>query len=74
MTVTPSEKTTYTTGQPLLLTPEAAAQALGISRSAIYRLMKIDAIASLQIGRSRRISSESLRSFIQRGTEANSNG
>jgi excisionase family DNA binding protein len=60
----------HLTRSPLLLSPEASAQLLGISRSAIYRLMKCGDIESLKIGRSRRISSESLRGFVVRGTAA----
>jgi excisionase family DNA binding protein len=66
MTTTPTQHTGHEAGHVLLLTPEAAAQALGISRTAIYRLMKSGEIDSLKIGRSRRISSESLYGFISR--------
>lgn len=53
---------------PHLLTPEAAAQRLGISRSAIYRLLKTGELRSLTIGRSRRIPSEAIRSLIESKT------
>src|SRR4051794_7098359 len=40
---------------PLLLTPEQAAEALNISRATVYDLIRLRAITSVKIGRARRI-------------------
>ena len=48
----------------LLLTPEEAAQVLGIGRTKVYELMLSNALESVKIGASRRIPSESLTSFV----------
>lgn len=49
---------------PLLYRPEEAAEALSLSRATIYELMSSGAIASVKIGRSRRISREALESYV----------
>ena len=41
--------------EPLLLTPEQAAKALGISRTSLYPLLLDGTITSVMIGRSRRV-------------------
>jgi len=48
----------------LLLRPEEAAEMLSIGRSRLYELLKSGAVASLQIGRSRRISPDALDAFV----------
>lgn len=48
----------------LLLTPAEAARALGISRTRVYELMASGQLASVKIGRSRRISVSALYAFI----------
>jgi excisionase family DNA binding protein len=48
----------------LLVRPEQAARALGISRSKVYELMASGKLRSVKIGRSRRISMESLATFV----------
>ncbi|HZD71994.1 MAG TPA: helix-turn-helix domain-containing protein [Actinomycetes bacterium] len=48
----------------LVLTPEEAAHALGISRSKLYELLRAGAIESIR--RSRRIPIQALRDFVER--------
>ncbi|KJE21497.1 DNA-binding protein, excisionase family [Frankia torreyi] len=50
----------------LLLTPTEAAELLGVSRSTIYELMNSGDIESVRIGRSRRIPSAALVTFVAR--------
>jgi excisionase family DNA binding protein len=47
-----------------LLTIEAAADFLAISRSAVYQLLDRGEVASIHIGRSRRIALAELRRFV----------
>jgi excisionase family DNA binding protein len=47
-----------------LLTPEQAAQALGIGRWKLYDLLRQRRLRSIQIGSCRRISTAALREFI----------
>lgn len=48
----------------LLLTPEQAAEALGLGRSRVYELMRDRRLRSVTVGRSRRIPYTSLLDFI----------
>jgi excisionase family DNA binding protein len=48
----------------LLLTPEEAAQVLGIGRTKVYELMLSNALESVKIGASRRIPADSLTTFV----------
>lgn len=48
----------------LLLTPEQAAETLGLGRSSVYELMRAHRIRSVKIGRSRRIPFTSLIDFV----------
>ena len=50
----------------LMLTPEEAAEALGVGRSTVYDLMRLQEIPSVKIGRSRRIPVSALRDFAER--------
>jgi excisionase family DNA binding protein len=50
----------------LVLTPEQAAHALGISRSKLYELLRAGVIESIRIDRSRRIPIQALRDFVER--------
>jgi excisionase family DNA binding protein len=50
--------------EKLLLTPEEAAQALGIGRSKLYRLLAQGSLESVKLGGSRRVSPEALREFV----------
>lgn len=49
---------------PLLLKPEEAAEALGISRSRYYELVADGKIKTVKIGASRRVTPEALADFI----------
>lgn len=48
----------------LLYRPEEAAQAFGISRAALYRLLSSGALRSIKVGQTRRITQEQMRQFI----------
>ena len=50
--------------EKLLLTPEEAAEALGIGRSKVYELMATRRLASVKIGSSRRIPVDALEEFV----------
>lgn len=52
----------------VLYTPAQAAERLGISRSTLYVLLTRGEIASLHIGRARRITDDALRDFIDNQT------
>jgi excisionase family DNA binding protein len=54
----------------LLTVSEAAAAALRISRSSIYRLFDCGELAWVQIGASRRVTSADIHRFIAAHTEA----
>ena len=50
----------------LLLTPEEAADVLGLSRSTVYDLIRLGELASVKIGKSRRVPVEACRTFVER--------
>lgn len=50
---------------PVMFTPVDAAKILNVSRSQVYVLLKDGALRSVKIGRSRRISENQLKAFIQ---------
>ncbi len=50
---------------PLLLTPEEAAEVLRVGRTKIYALMKAGDLRSVHIGRSCRISRAELERYVQ---------
>jgi excisionase family DNA binding protein len=52
--------------EQILLTPEQAAEALAVGRDRIFRLLASGDIPSIQIGRSRRITADGLRDYVQR--------
>jgi len=54
----------------VLLTPEEAAQALGISRSKLYELLRASTLESIRIDRLRRIPVQALHEFVERLREA----
>jgi len=50
----------------VLLTVPEAADALGISRATIYRLLASGALASVTVGRCRRIHAKAIDAFVRR--------
>ncbi len=50
----------------LLLTPEEAAQVLGIGRTKVYELLLTNALESVKIGTCRRIPASCLSEFVER--------
>lgn len=52
------------TTTPLLYRPEAAAEALAVSRSRVYELMAAGRLKSVTVGRSRRIPAAALDEFV----------
>lgn len=49
----------------VLLSPEEAAQALSVSRSMVYLLLREGALPSIKIGRARRIPSAALEELVE---------
>ena len=52
--------------EPLLLTPEEAANVLRVGSTTIYALMKVDELRPVHIGRSCRISRAELERYVRR--------
>ncbi len=50
----------------LLVTPEEAADALGVGRSTIYDLMRLKILPSVKLGRARRIPVAALREWVSK--------
>jgi excisionase family DNA binding protein len=64
-----SASTEASTPQPrVLLSAEAAAEQLSISRTRMYQMLKSGEIASVKVGRLRRIPAEALTNYLQRLT------
>ena len=53
----------------LLLSPEEAAQVLGVGRSRIYDLMRKRELVSVRIGKCRRVPVAALKEYVERLTE-----
>ncbi len=53
----------------LLLRPEEAAEAIAISRTKVFEMMRTGELESLTIGRSRRITADALERWVQRQSE-----
>ncbi len=49
----------------LLVSPEEAAEMLGVGRSMVYDLMRTLALPSVKIGRAQRIPTAALRAFVE---------
>lgn len=49
----------------LLFTPEEAAAMLGVGRTRVYDLIRTGDLASVKIGRSRRINSRAMGEFVE---------
>jgi excisionase family DNA binding protein len=50
----------------LLLTPEDAAELLGVGRTKLYELLRVGAIESVRIGRARRVPADALHEYVTR--------
>ncbi len=61
----PSDRS-QTIAPPLLLTPEQAADALGVGRTYVYALIRDGRLGSVTLGRSRRIPYSHLIAFVAR--------
>lgn len=51
--------------EPMLLTPEEAAEVLRVSRSTIYDLMRSERLQSVKIGGSRRVPVAAVTLFVE---------
>ncbi|WP_093267415.1 helix-turn-helix domain-containing protein [Saccharopolyspora shandongensis] len=50
----------------MLLTVEAAARRLSVSRTTMFRLLKSGAVASVRIGHARRVPAEAITAYVER--------
>ncbi|WP_323101169.1 helix-turn-helix domain-containing protein [Intrasporangium sp. YIM S08009] len=55
--------------EKLLLSPEEAAEILGVTRSTIYDLMRMRILASIKIGRRRLVPVEACKEMVERMVE-----
>lgn len=55
--------------EKLLLSPEEAAEILGVARSTIYDLIRMRLLASVKIGRRRLIPTQACRDMVDRMVE-----
>jgi excisionase family DNA binding protein len=55
--------------EKLLLTPEEAAEALGVGRSRVYDLMRTRQLPSVRIGKSRRVTVAAVHAYVERLAE-----
>lgn len=69
--VAPVTETAYPTGA-LALSPEAAAQAIDVTRTKIFALLASGAIRSVKIGKYRRIPVAEIEAFLRRELEKQS--
>jgi len=57
--------------EKLLVSPEEAAECLGVGRSTVYDLMRARVLPSVKIGRARRIPVQALREYVEQiGSDA----
>jgi excisionase family DNA binding protein len=56
--------------EKLLFTMEEAAEALSVSRSTVYDLVRMRLLNTVLIGRSRRVPASALRELVKRLSEA----
>ena len=54
--------------EKLLLSPEEAAEALGVGRSRLYDLMRRRELVSVRIGKCRRVPVAALQAYVERLT------
>jgi excisionase family DNA binding protein len=55
--------------EKLLLSPEEAAEALGVGRSRVYDLIRTRQLLSVRIGKSRRVPVAAVHAYVERLTE-----
>jgi excisionase family DNA binding protein len=55
--------------EKLLLSPEEAAEVLGVGRSRVYDLMRTRQLHSVRIGKSRRVPVAAVHAYVERLTE-----
>jgi excisionase family DNA binding protein len=55
--------------EKLLLSPEEAAEALGVGRSRVHHLMRTRQLLSVRIGKSRRAAVAAVHAYVERLTE-----
>jgi excisionase family DNA binding protein len=55
--------------EKLLLSPEEAAEALGVGRSRVYDLMRTRQLLSVRIGKSRRVPMAAVHAYVERLSE-----
>lgn len=58
---------------PLLMTVNEACAALNIGRSTVYGLLATKRLKSVKIGRSTRVTTDSIRAFVEESSGANEN-
>ena len=66
---TPTTNRTEMIMERLLLSPEEAAEVLGVGRSRVYDLMRRRELASVRIGKSRRVPVAAVRAYVELLTE-----
>jgi excisionase family DNA binding protein len=69
---TPSASRAYRSEEymdKLLLTPEEAAEVLGVGRSRVYDLIRTRQLTSVRIGKSRRVPVTAVHAYVERLTE-----
>jgi excisionase family DNA binding protein len=55
--------------EKLLLSPEEAADVLGVGRSTVYDLMRLKVLRSVKIGRYRKVPADACRELVNRLVE-----
>ena len=65
----PGHQETETNMERLLLSPEEAAEVLGVGRSRVYDLMRRRELLSVRIGKSRRVPVAAVRAYVEHLTE-----
>jgi excisionase family DNA binding protein len=65
----PARTDRRSTWEKLLLSPEEAAEALGVGRSRVYDLMRTRQLLSVRIGKSRRVPVAAVHAYVERLSE-----
>jgi excisionase family DNA binding protein len=64
VTTIPDDRTDGPNLTPMLLTPTEAGRVLSVGRTTVYHLMSTGQLESVSIGRSRRITLEAIRRYV----------